>query len=141
MSIIELNVNIEDMDEFEPLPAGMYRAQVREVEIKFSEKQPTGYYVIQLMIHPDNYPADYDTANQPDGALITYARTAVPTPENRRSVKPFKALLRALGIPVQGNTFDEQEWIGKELNVLLKVDEYQGTPTNQVESVMAVTES
>ena len=141
MSIINLVTDIEAMEEFEPLPQGRYTAEIREVEVRTSEKLPDGYFHISMLINTDQFPADYDEANQPEGALITYSRVAVPTAEKRRTVKPFKNLLRCLGVEVNGTEFDPQTWVSKEVQVLLKVDEYQGTPTNQVEALMATVDA
>lgn len=135
MSIIELGMNLEEMAEYEALPDGPYIANIRDVEVKYSEKVPNGYYYIQLQVPVEEFPADYDAANAPEGLNIIYARMAVPTPENRRSVAPFKNFLKAIGISTSSDKFDPEEWIGKELQVLLKKTEYNGSPVNNVEAI------
>jgi len=135
MSIIELGIDLEEMQEYEALPDGPYVANIRDVEVKFSEKVPTGYYYIQLQVPVDEFPADYDAANAPEGLTIVYARMAVPTANNRRSVAPFKNFLKAIGIEAKGSKFDPNEWVGKELQVLLKKTEYNGSPVNNVEAI------
>lgn len=138
MSIIELSQDLNEMQEYEPLPAGPYIAQVRDVEIRHSEKLPNGFFYVQLLIPVENFPADYDAANAPEGLTVIYARVQVPTPENRRSVRPFKNFIRALGLEDSGNKIDTSEWVNKELQVLLSTSEYQGAPVNNVESVSPV---
>jgi len=136
--IIKLAVNLEDLIEFDPLPAGPYRAELREVEIRHSEKQPNGYLYMVFRIDHSDYPADYDVENNPEGTKVTYARVQLPDPNNRRTVKPFKQALNALGLELVGNEFNTSEWIGKEVQLLLNLQEYQGSPTNNVDSVRAL---
>jgi RNase P/RNase MRP subunit p30 len=138
MSIIELGSKIEEMEEYEPLPEGQYIATIRSVEIKHSEKLPHGYFNIQMLVEPEQYPADYDAANNPEGTPLTYARVQVPTSENRRSVNTFRKFLAVLGMEPKGDKFSTEDWVNKEVQVLLKRTEYQGNPTNNVESVMPV---
>lgn len=140
MSIIELSQDLGEMQEYEPLPAGPYRAIVRDVELRYSEKLPNGFFYIQLMIPTENFPADYDAGNAPEGLTVVYARVRVPDPADRRSVRPFKHLLTALGLKDSGNKIDTSEWINKEVMVFLSVSEYQGAPVNNVERVDAVTQ-
>ncbi len=135
MSLIELSLDLGEMQEYEALPDGPYNAEVRDVETKVSEKIPTGYFVLSLMVPVEEFPADYDATNAPEGVPLTYARVKIPTAEDRRSVKPFKTLLSAMGIEATGTSFDPQDWVGKQVQVLLKADEYQGVATNQVEAI------
>lgn len=135
MSIIELAGNIQDMEEFEPLPDGVYPAQLQDIEIRHSEKVPQGFLYCQFRISPDHYPADYDAANAPEGLNVVYARVAIPDPANRRTVRPFRNFLKALGVKVAGTKFDPQDWIGKDAQLLLKRQEFQGSLVNNVESV------
>lgn len=134
-SIITLSEDLGNMEEFEALPPGPYPAEVRDVEIKHSEKVPQGYFVISMLIDPEDFPADYDVANAPEGLPITYARVAVPVAENRRSVAPIKRWLKALGLPAAGMQIDTDQWIGKKVQVMLSSTTYQGAPVNNVEGV------
>jgi hypothetical protein len=138
VDIIKLATNLEDMAEYEPLPPGQYPAEIRDVEVKYSEKQPNGYFVISLRVDPADFPPDYDTANAPEGVVLTYARVSIPDPNNRKSVRPFKNFIRALGEDVNSDTFDPQAWIGKQLFTFVTKTDYQGAPVNNVESVSAV---
>lgn len=136
--LIKLAANLEDMEEYSPLPAGPYRAEIREVEVRFSEKQPNGYLYMVLRVDPSDFPADYDSANAPEGVKVVYARVQLPDPNNRRTVKPFKDFVKALGVQQTGAEFNISEWLGKEVQVVLTVQDYQGVPTNNVDSVRAV---
>lgn len=138
VDIINLSANIEDLEEYEPLPAGLYPAEIRDVEVKHSEKQPNGYFVIQMKVDPADFPADYDTANNPEGAVLTYARVQIPDPANRRTVAPFNNLLKAAGIKAAGRSFDPNELVGKQMQVLVSVQTYNGQLVNNVDSVAAI---
>ena len=135
MDVIQLAGNIEDMVEYSPLPAGPYRAEVPDIEIRHSEKVPQGYIYIQFRVDPSDFPADYDAANAPEGLNVVYSRVALPDMNNRRTVAPYKALLKALGVEVKGSTFDPKDWIGKEAQLLLSTSVYQNAPVNNVEAV------
>lgn len=135
MDLIKLSDNLDDMKEYEPLPGGPYPAEIREIEVKHSEKQPDGYFVISLMIDPNDFPADYEVENAPNGVVVTYARVAVPVATNRKTIRPFKNLIKAMGLDAGGDTFNPEEWIGKGLQVFLSRTEYQGAPVNNVEGV------
>lgn len=135
MSIIELAGNIEEMAEFDPLPDGVYPAEIQDIEIRHSEKVPQGYIYTQYRISPDHFPADYDVGNAPEGLIVVYSRVALPDPANRRTVRPYKQFLEAHGLAVKGNTFDPDKLIGKSAQLLLKRQEYQGALVNNVEAV------
>jgi hypothetical protein len=135
MSIIQLANDIQDMEEFEPLPDGVYPAELQDIELRFSEKMPNGYLYCVFTISPDSFPADYDAGNAPEGLQVVYSRTGIPDPSNRRSVRPFKMFLNALGVKIKGTDFDPQAWVGSSAQLLLKRQEYQGAMINNVESV------
>lgn len=138
MDMIKLALNIEEMEEYSPLPNGPYRSELRDIEVKHSEKLPNGYFYCQFRIDPSDFPADYDAANAPDGLNVVYARVQVPDPNNRRTVAPFKGFLKALGIEVSGATFDPSSWVGSEVQLLLSVNEYNGQMVNNVDAVFAL---
>jgi hypothetical protein len=138
MSIIELAGNIQDMAEFEPLPDGVYPAELQDIEIRHSEKVPNGYLYCQFRVSPDHFPADYDVGNAPEGLPVVYARVAIPDAANRRTVRPFKQFLDALGVKQSGSKFDPQDWVGKSAQLLLKRQEYQGALVNNVDGVSAL---
>jgi len=132
--LIKLAMNLEDMEEFQPLPAGPYRAEVREVTTKITEGVPNGFFVIKLRVDPNDFPVDYDPENAPEGVALTYANVKLPDGD-RRKVKPFKNLLKALGVDASGTSFDPSDWIGKEVQVFVSVNTFQGNLVNNVESI------
>lgn len=132
MNIIELGQDLDQMEEFEALPAGTYTAQLQDVEIRHSEKIPNGYLYIQLIVPTEEFPADYDVGNAPEGLVVTYANVKLPDMNNRRTVAPYKKLLEAVGVKAKGTKFDPNDWIGKDVQVNLTRSEYQGSPVNNV---------
>lgn len=134
-SLIDLDVNLEEMEEFVPLPEGQYLAHIRSVEVATSEKIPEGYLKIIFQIDPDQYPADYDAANAPEGTMLTWARVRIPSSDNRRTVNGFRQFLSVINVKDKGNTFDIEKWIGKEALLLVKRDTYQGQETNQIAAI------
>lgn len=135
MSIIELSQDIETMEEFEPLPNGPYPAELQDVEIRHSEKVPQGYLYCQFHISPDHFPADYDEGNAPEGLTVVYSSVAIPDPNNRRTVRPFNMFMKALGVKLKGSSFETDKLIGKNCQLILKRNEYQGALVNNVEAV------
>lgn len=135
MDMIKLSANLSDMEEYEPLPQGLYPAEVRDCEIRHSEKVPEGYIYMQLRVDPDDYPADYDPSNAPEGVQLIYASVKVPDGKDRRKVRPFKQLMKALGQDISAATFDPSAWTGQHVQVLIRTSEYQGALVNNVDAV------
>jgi hypothetical protein len=96
-SILELDMNLEDYADYEPLPPGNYPAEIRSAEMRISDKG-NEYYYVGLVIHPDDFPADYDVANAPEGANLVHARLQKPTADNRRSITAIKNWYKALNL-------------------------------------------
>lgn len=136
-SIIELDMNLEDYDDFEPLPNGEYPATVTLSEMRTSDKG-NDYYYLTFQVHPDDYPADYPVENAPDGTNLTYARVQKPDPKNRRSITNVKNLMRALGMPLKVSVINPGEWEGRKAKLVLKKDNFNGMPVNQIVAVEAL---
>ena len=137
-NVIKLAGNIEEMEEYEPLPDGPYPAELQDIEIRYSEKQPSGYLYCKLRVQPDDFPADYDAGNAPDGLDLIYARVTIPDGANRRAVKPFKDFVRALGGDPAGTDFDFDSFVGSRVSILVKRQEYQGSVVNNIETLSAL---
>ncbi len=136
-NILELDFNLEDMDDFEPLPAGEYPAEVRSAEQRISDKGNEYYYIV-FNIHPDDYPADYAVENAPEGMNMVYARVQKPDAKNRRSITAIKNLYRALGMSLKTNTVNPGDWEGKKAKLLVDRSEYNGEIRNGIKAVEAL---
>lgn len=136
-SIVELDMNLDEYDDYEPLPPGGYPFTVTLAETRTSEKGNDFYYCT-LQIHPDDYPADYDVANAPEGANITYARMQKPDPKNRRSITAVKNWFKALGMSTKTSKINPAEWEGKQGKVILKYGKFNNQPTNEIVAIEAL---
>lgn len=136
-SIIDLDMNLEDYDDFEPLPAGAYPATVVLSEMRTSDKG-NDYYYLQFQIHPDDYPADYAMENAPEGTNLVFARVQKPDPRNRRSITNVKNLMRALGMDIKTSVINPGDWEGKKAKLVIKKDNFNGMPNNSIVSVEAL---
>lgn len=136
-NILELEMNLEDYEDFEVLPKGSYPATIILAEERISDKGNEFFYV-QFQIHPDDYPADYAVENNPEGTTLTYARVQKPKASNRRSITGFKNFMRAIGINLKQSSFNIGEWEGKKAKLTLSVGEFNGQPSNQIASVEAL---
>jgi len=136
-NILELDMDLEEFDDFEPLPAGEYPAEVRSAEKRISDKGNEYYYMV-LNIHPDDFPADYAIENAPEGMNLIYARLQVPTAANRRSITAVKKFYRAIGLTLKTSIINPGEWEGKKTKVLLGRSEYNGEDRNDVKGLEAL---
>lgn len=136
-TILELEFNLEDMDDFEPLPDGEYLATVTLAEMRTSDKG-NDYYYVTFQIDPNEFPADYAVENAPEGMNLTYARVQKPTPSNRRSITGVKRLMRALGLPLNTSVIDPSLWENRQAKLRLKKQDWNGEQINNIVSVEAV---
>ena len=132
--ITELDRNLEDFEDFVPLPAGNYKAVIAEVEKRLSEKGNEFYYIV-LEIPTEEYPADYDVENNPEGTKMVYSRIQALDASNRRSITAMKKFYRALGLPLTTATIDHNEWEGKEVKLNLKMGTWQGEKRPEIEAI------
>lgn len=135
-NLLELGMNLEDFDDFEPLPVGTYEAEVRKAEKKVSDKG-TEYYSVQFNIHPDDFPADYAVENAPEGLNLTYNRLMQPTPNDRRSITSIKRFYKALGLSLKTSTINCGDWEGKKAKIVVGRTEYNGELRNEIKSIEA----
>lgn len=136
-SIIELEQNLEDFEDFEPLPAGTYEGVVTSAEMKISDKGNEYYYVV-WNIHPDAFPADYAVDNAPDGLSLLYARLQKPDVNNRRSITSVKNFYRSLGMKLKTSVINPGEWEGKKAALVVGIEPFNGEPRNVIKSIEAL---
>jgi hypothetical protein len=133
-TIVSLDMNLDDYEDFEPLPNGGYPFTVLKAELRTSDKG-NEYYYQTLQIHPDDFPPDYARENAPDGLNLNYSRLQKPTASNRRSITAVKNYMRAIGVPTNVSTIDPAVWEGKTGKVFIKKGTYNGEPTNEIKSI------
>lgn len=136
-NILELDMDLESFEDFEPLPAGEFPAEVRSAELKVSDKGNEYYYIV-FNIHPDDFPADYAVENAPEGMNLVFARVQKPDPKNRRSITAVKNLYRALGMDLKTSRINPGDWEGKRAKLVVDRSEFNGETRNGIKSVEAL---
>ena len=135
--IIDLDMNLDEYEDFEPLPSSAYPGTCIQSEMRTSDKGNDFYYLV-FQIDPADYPVDYAPENAPEGMRLTWARTQKPTAANRRSVTGVKRLLKALGMPMNVARINPGEWEGKKAKLIVGQGEWLGDPNNQIERLEAL---
>lgn len=135
--ILELDMNLEDYEDFEPLPDAAYPGTITGAEMRTSDKN-NDYYYVTFQVHPDDYPADYSIDNAPEGINLVYARVQKPDARNRRSITGVKNFLRAIGIPLKTSTINPGDWEGRKAKLILGHQDWNGQDINTIKAVEAI---
>lgn len=135
--ILELDMNLEDYEDFEPLPDSDYPGTITSAEMRVSDKGNEYYYVV-FQVHPADYPADYAVENAPEGINLVYARVQKPTVTNRRSITGVKNFLRAIGMPLKSSVINPGDWEGKKAKLLLGHQNWNGIDINTINGIEAL---
>ena len=120
--ILEFSEDIADAAAPEPLPIGEYRAQIVATEVRMSQRD-TKYVAVTFLVPPDEYPADYDPANAPDGKQVIYRR--VGAEDDRQSRFRMRQFCEAIGAAMS-KQINPADWIGLEASLTIEHDEYEG---------------
>ena len=134
-SIVELESNLADFEDYEPLPGRAYDAQITEAELRMKEETGNEYYYVVFTIPPGHYPHDYAVENAPEGARLVYARLQKPTTANRRSITALKNFMRTIGVSLKTNKIDPDAWVGRWAKLNIKKDTFNGDPINSIVSI------
>ncbi len=122
-SILEFSQDITNQEAPPPLPAGDYNATIESVELKTSQTSGNEYLNIVFNIAPDDYPADFDAENNPDGVKLSYMRlNNDDTARNRYNVRKF---CEAIGAKT-GKKVDPNDWIGLSTVISVKHGTWEG---------------
>jgi hypothetical protein len=133
VSIIEFSDDIATAEAPEPLPVGVYPADIKGVAIKESAKG-TKYAAVSFYVSPDDYPVDYPLENAPDGTTLVYRRISLEdNPGSRFRLRQF---IESIGA-VASKRIDVTEWIGLTARVSVVHDEYEGIKRSQIDKVLS----
>lgn len=125
-SMIDLGVDLANAEAPALLPIGDYTAEIRAAQPKMSSSG-NPYCSVQFYIGPDEYPADYDVAESPDGTILTYNRVPWPTSgDDKRGVYRLRKFMESIGAPFQGSKVDLDAWVGLKAIVKVKHETYEG---------------
>jgi hypothetical protein len=133
-TIIELDMNLEDFEDFTSLPKGEYPGECTAAEVRTSDKG-NQYFYTMWKIDPSDYPADYDVANNPEGTVLNFSRVQVPTASNRRAVTAVKKLYAALGLKTKTNVIDPATWVGTKAKLVVGTEKYNGEDRNSITAI------
>lgn len=133
-SILDFSENISDAEAPEPLPDREYPATIQKAEMKTSDRTGSRYIAVTFKINVDDYPADYDANNAPDGTTLMYMRlSAEDNVQSRYRMRKFIEAIGAKG----GKRIDLQEWIGLTAKITTKAEEYEGVKRAAIVKVEA----
>lgn len=130
--IIVYSVDISDAEPPEPLPVSTYPASIRSAVRKTSARG-TEYAEVGFYIEPDNFPADYPLENAPDGKTLYYRRLSLE--DNAQARFRVRKFCEAIGAP-RGKRIDLNDWIGRDANVAISHDTYEGVTKEQIDKVI-----
>lgn len=134
ISIIEYSSDIASAEAPPPLPVGDYPATVESVAVRTSQTSGNDYLAVVLNVSPDDYPADFDSENYPDGVKLSYNRLVVE--DTARSRYQMRKFCEAVGAKMS-KRIDPSEWIGLSCKVGIKHDTYEGEKRAQIGAIKA----
>ena len=131
-TIFEFSEDISEAEAPDPLPPGDYEGEIRAVAGARSQSTDNQYAAVSFIIPPDQFPADYDSTNAPDGMTIIYRR--VPLEDDRRSRFFLRRFCDAIGAPMS-KTIDLTEWLGKMAKLTVANEDWEGLPRSVITRV------
>ena len=132
--ILDLGTDIAEAAAPEILPTGTYIGEVRQCEPKVSNSG-NKYIAVQFYISPDEYPADYDVAEAPDGVILTFNRVPFPEPGDKRGIYRMRKFMEALEAPFEGSKVDLDKWVGLKAALNISHETYEGETRASIKSV------
>lgn len=120
-SIYEYTSNLAEAEAPSPLPEGEYRASVRSIDAQNSKSSGKPMAVLQYVVSPDQYPADF-TDGDADGTVLMFYRPLEDTPRNRYLLRKFCEIH---GVK-PSNRLNLPDFIGQDVILSIKHEEYQG---------------
>lgn len=133
MGIIELEDNLDDVEKPPEVPAGMYLAEIQDVQKKTSGKG-NEYFSIKFVIPQEELPATIREGFE-DGATFYWNRQLVPKGKDRRALYNLKLFMGAIGLDTNVTSIDPSEWMGAQARLRVVMGTYQGTARAEVRSV------
>lgn len=133
-SVLDLGIDVAEAEAPELLPVGKYVAEVRQCEPKLSGAG-NKYVAVQFFISPEEYPADYDVAESPDGVILTFNRVPWPDAGDKKGIYRLRKFMEALGAPFKGSVVDLDAWVGLKAIVNVVHETYEGEARTAIKSV------
>lgn len=139
IGMIELDQNLADVEKPPILPAARYVGEVQDVQ-KATSQAGNEYFAIKIVVPTDQIRADM--AEQfDDGAILYWNRQVVPNGKDRRALWNMRKLLEALDMDTKTNTIDPNDWMGKQIGILVGHSTFQGEVRAEIKSVFPANTS
>ncbi len=122
-SIMEYSEDIAGAEAPPALPVRDYEATIRKAEVRIGQASGNRYVAVHFHIPTEDYPADFDTENAPDGTTIIYRR--VPFEDNAQSRFRMRQFCEAIEAPMS-RSVDVNDWIGLSGKVSVVHERYEG---------------
>lgn len=130
-SVIEFDVDLQDVVAPKPLPAGMYDATIQNVEPTISKNSQKLMAKVTFAIPADQYPADYVDGN-PNGTILTHY---IMLEKDVRSKFALKQFCQKIGAPLS-NRVDLNTWIGLPAKLEIINEMWEGQPQARISKVV-----
>lgn len=124
LGVIELEETLSDVEKPKEIAAGLYEAEIQDVQVKTSGKG-NSYFAIKCVI-PDSALAPDVAENYPDGCALYYNRQLVPKKGDRRALFNLRKLIEAMGLDSNVSEIDPNEWMGRKVRVQIRMGKWQG---------------
>jgi hypothetical protein len=137
MSMYNLGLDLGEVPDVELLPVGEYPATVTRAEVKPSKSSGNDLLAITYMIHPDDFPPDFNLENAPDGLVLTHNRTVLTGIERDiRKLKRLQSFYKTHDLDPKGvKQIDPTHFLGQKVMLKVKHGEYDGITREEIDAV------
>ena len=133
LTLIDLDISLDEAEKPEELPAGVYNGEVQDVQIATSAKG-NKYFAVKFVIPPEEIAADVRDGF-PDGAVLFWNRQVVPSSKDRRALFNLRRFIEALGLPTSTSQVDPNEWMGQRARLRVVMGKYQGEDRAEIRAI------
>ena len=134
-SVMEFSEDIAGAEAPPVLPTAEYEATIRKTEVKIGQASGNRYVAVHFHIAVEDYPADYDVDNAPDGTTIIYRR--VPFEDNAQARFRMRVFCEAIEAAMSRN-IDVNDWIGLSSKVSIVHERYEGADRAAINRVSQI---
>lgn len=120
---MRINVNLDDVQEDQPLTPDWYPVRVVGAEVKNAKDGESQYIALDMEI----------TAGDAEGRHV-FDNLSL----KERALFKLKKFMKAAGIPWEPDGFNTEDMYGAELEVYVDNEEYQGELRNRVQKYRAI---
>lgn len=133
-TIIDFSEDISTAEAPPALPPGDYTAEIKSARVRVGATSERRYVEVMFHIPTDQYPADYDVENKPDGINIAFRR--VPAEDDATSRYRMRMFCEAIGV-TPSRKIDVSEFVGCEARVTTFNERNEGVEREQISKVVS----